>query len=391
MKQCFTRQKIIRLVVAVLFLALFAGAIAAANSGWNGYTITDTSGTEYETALVLEVLEDRSAVDPDTDNLRLGSMDLRLELRSGRYRGDVVDVTNYLSAMYNVDVAAGDRVTVRIDTTGQHEYQVSVYNYDRTPVLLASVAVFAAALMVIGGFQGLRAFLGLVFTFVSIVWLLLPLTLRGVPPVPLTLALVAVTSTVCFYLLGGWQPKMIAAALGCLCGVCCAAVFGQVCGALLHITAYQSDEAEALLLITAEHPLQIRGLLLSGILIASEGAVMDIAMSIASALHEVKEKKPDISRKELFRSGMQVGRDATGTMANTLVLAFTGSSLNMMVLIYSYDVSFRQLMNTDFVAIELLRGVAGSMGILMTVPCVAAVGAALMAGKPSAGRKNEGL
>lgn len=171
---------------------------------------------------------------------------------------------------------------------------------------------------------------------------------------------------------------MIGASLGCLCGVAFAALFGAAAAEMVHISAYQMDEAEALMLVMSDTGLKMNGLFLSGILIASLGAVMDTSMSVASAMDELKIKKPDISVKALFASGMKVGRDATGTMANTLVLAFAGSSFNMMLLIYSYDVSFNQLMNTDFIAVELIRGIAGSMGIIMTVPCVAAITAVLL-------------
>ncbi len=367
-----------KIVTAAVFLIAFCAALWWANTGWPGYTVTPTTGIEYETARVLEVLEDNTQVDDAIEGFRRGSTQLRLELLTGRYQGDEVVLTNYYSALYNVDVREGDRVIVRIDTVGVNEYQVSIYNYDRTALLFAFVAIFAAALVLIGGMQGLRAFLGLAFTFVSVVFLVVPLTLRGLPSVPLTIALVAVTSIVSFYLLGGWQPKTVGAALGCLCGVCLAALFGAAASALVHITAYQMDEAEALMLTQSENGLRMRGLFLSGVLIAALGAVMDIAMSVASAMDEVKTKRPDMSMGELFRSGMRVGRDATGTMANTLVLAVAGSSFNMMVLIYSYRVSFTQLMNTDFVAVELIRSIAGSLGIIMAVPCVAAITAALL-------------
>lgn len=378
MKKHLTKQTIIRLAVIVLFLAVYAAVLAVANSGWNGYTITDATGIEYETAKVLEVLEDRAVADDAIEGFRRGDMELKLEITTGRYAGAVVEVTDYLSAMYNVDVGAGDTVSVRIDTTDVGVYQVSIYNYNRTPWLLLFLGVFAAALVAIGGWQGLRAFTGLVFTFVSIVFLLVPLTLRGYPSVPLTIALVAVTTAVSFYLLGGWQPKTVGGTLGCICGVCCAALLGAAAIGLVHISAYQMDEAEALILVQNEHGLQMRGLFLSGILLASLGAVMDIAMSVASAMDELKLKRPDITRSELFRSGMKVGRDASGTMANTLVLANAGASLNMMVLIYSYQVSFTQLMNTDFIAVELIRGIAGSLGILAAVPCVAAITSVLL-------------
>lgn len=381
MKQQLTKQNLVRLAVALVFIALFALACVWANSGWTGNEITESSGVEYEIARVDDILEDNTVADESIEGRLRGNKVLTLEILTGRYAGSFVDVTNYFSAMYSVDVDLDDTLSVRIYTTGVGEFQVSVYNYNRVPWIIAIVAVFALALVIIGGWQGLRALIGLVFTFVSIVWLLLPLVLKGWPSVPLTIAIVGITSTVCFYLLGGWQPKTVGAALGCLCGVAAAALLGHLAIQLVHVSAYQMDEAEGLILARGDTGLKLNGLLLSGILIAAEGAVMDTAMSVASAMTELKTKRPDIGTPELFRSGMQIGRDATGTMANTLVLAFAGSSLNMMILIYSYQVSFNQLMNTDFVAVEVVRGVAGSMGIILTVPCVAAITAWLLTRK----------
>lgn len=367
-----------RIIVLVVFLSLLAWAIAWANSGWEGYTITDDSGVEYETARVVDILTDDTQQDPSIEGRLRGKQILEVEILSGRYAGDVVQTENFFSAMYNVETELQDTISVRIDTKGVGEYQVSVYNYNRVPAIFFLVALFGLSVILIGGWQGFRALVGLIFTFVCIVWLLLPLTLKGFPAVPLTIILVGVTSTLCFYLLGGWQPKMVGAAIGCICGIAAAAILGYFAAHLVHASAYQMEEAEGLILARGDYGLKLNGLLLSGILIAAEGAVMDTAMSVASAMAELKQKRPDITRMELFRSGMHVGRDATGTMANTLVLAFAGSSLNMMVLIYSYQVSFTQLMNTDFVATELVRSVAGSMGIIWTVPCVSAATAWLL-------------
>ena len=378
MKDLFFKKNLTKLLVGLISAALFAGAVAWANSGRPQNVITDSTGIEYETARVDDILADNTVADDSIEGRLRGSKVMQVELLTGRYAGEFVEVTNYFSAMYSVDVKVGDTICVRVDTTDVGEFSVSVYNYHRAPLLAAFIGVFALSLILIGGWQGLRAFGGLVFTFVAIVYLLLPLVLRGWPPVPLTIAVVGVTSTVCFYLLGGWQPKMVGAALGCLCGVAGAALLGQWAIDLVHVTAYQMSEAEGLILARGDTGLKLNGLLLSGILIAAEGAVMDTAMSIASAMAELKDKRPDIGKKELFLSGMQVGRDATGTMANTLVLAFTGSGLNMLVLLYSYRIPFNQLVNTDFVAVEIVQGVAGSMGIILTVPCVAAVTAWLL-------------
>lgn len=377
-----TNEFLLRVCTVLFFAALFALVITLANRGWKaGEGTSDGIGTEYETAFVVDILEDKTVSDPAIEGRLRGSKLLELEIRTGRYAGKIVEVPNYFSAMYSVDVRTGDTVSVRIDTGRDGAFTVSVYNYDRVPLILGLALVFCLALVLIGGWQGLRALLGLIFTFVCIVWVLIPLVLQGWSPIPLTVAMVGVTCAAGFYLLGGWQPKTLGALLGALCGVAAAAILGYLTTQLVHISAYQMDESEGLLLARNDTGLRISGLLLSGILIAAQGAVMDTSMSIASAMAELKEKRPDIGFPELFRSGMAIGRDTTGTMANTLVLAFAGSSLNMMVLIFSYRVSFLQLMNTDFIAVEVVRAVAGSLGIIFTVPCVAAITAGLLSRK----------
>ena len=370
-------ELIIKIVSVVLFVALSVGVIIYANADKPTYTITEDSGVEFETARVLSVLEDNTAVDEETENVKKGDTTLELELLTGRYKGDVCKVTNYYSALYNVDVSKGDRVSVRIDTTGEHEYSVSIYNYDRVPLVIGLVIVFAIVLIALGGKQGLKAFLGLVYTVLVIVFVLLPLTLKGVAPIPLTIAIVFVTSAVCYLLIGGIQKKTVAAALGSLAGVLIAAFLGATAAHIGGVTTFQMDEAEALLLVKSSYPIQLRGLFISSILIAAIGAVMDIAMSISSAIGEVHEANAKLGFKELFAAGMNIGRDAMGTMANTLVLAYVGGALNMMVLIYSDGVSCIQLVNTDFVAIEMIRAIAGSIGIIGTVPCVSAIAAKL--------------
>ena len=121
--------------------------------------------------------------------------------------------------------------------------------------------------------------------------------------------------------------------------------------------------------------LKVKNLFICGILISCMGAVMDVAMSISSAIEELRVVNKDIKAITLFKSAMNIGRDAMGTMANTLILAFAGNSLNMMILICSYGVSFQQLINTDFVAIEIISAIAGSIGIILAVPLVSFIGA----------------
>ncbi len=369
------KRKLISVIIGVVCLLMLAGILYYANYDRPKYTVTEDTGTEYETARVRKVIEDNTGVDASNENIVRGSMKIQVEILSGRYKGDIATTTNYFGAVNNVIVGVGDKLTVRIDTIGVHEYEVSVYNYHRTWIIIGTIALFLITLVVIGGKQGFKAVVGLIFTILCIVFILVPLCLKGYSSVLITCLVILITNVACYALIGDIQIKTVTACMGSMCGVLVAAILAYLAQQLTGLTTFQMDEAEALLLVKAEYPLQMRGLFISGILIASMGAVMDIAMDIASSLDELHKHKPELTSRELFKSGMNIGRDAMGTMANTLVLAFAGTSLNMMILIYSYGVSFNQLINTDFVAIEIIRAVAGSMGIVLTVPFVATISA----------------
>lgn len=368
-----------RMVGSLVFLTLaaiaFIGLLYFANHDRPRYQSSDTSGTEYEVALVNRVLEDNTTVDETTEGIWRGSMDLEVKILSGRYQGEYATTTNYFSSLYNVRVGEGDKVSVRIDTSGDGTYQVSIYNYYRVPQMIGCVVAFVLLLTLIGGKKGAKSVLGLAFTMVCILFVLLPLALKGYSALLVTILIILGCNFLCFYLIDGMTGKTVVASIGSLCGVISGAVFAQIANSLMHVTTYQMEEAETLLLITSTTELHLKDLFLCGILIACMGAVMDVAMSITSAIAELHEVNPGLSSKDLFLSGMNIGKDAMGTMSNTLILAFAGNSFNMLLMIYSYGVTFQQLMNTDFVAIEVIRSIAGSMGIVCTVPLVALIAA----------------
>lgn len=367
----------------MLVLALLVLAALWLNRPEEG-TPTASSQLIFVPAKVTAVLEDDAQPDwENSEGRRIGTQELEIRILSGRHRGEVLPLTNYLSALFNVDVGVGDRIIVRLITQEDGSYYASLFNYDRALVMGGAMLVFCAVLVLLGGRKGVRALLGLVFTLVCLWFLLIPGLIRGLPAIPLTIAVAAVCAAASLILLDGPSRKSLCAILGCVGGVAAAGLFAALVGALTPMDGFNMSEAENLLLYGAEKGLSIRGLLVCGVLVAALGAVMDVAMSIASAAWELREHNDGLSRRELFRSGMNIGRDAMGTMANTLILAFAGSSFNLLILIQIYDIPFLQLANTDFLCIEVLQSVAGSMGILLTVPLVAAISAYLMA--PGAG------
>lgn len=366
------------LLCGVLFLLLIAAGIWLNRPA--DETPTASSQLDFERAQVTAVLSDDAQPDyENSEGRRIGTQELEIRLLTGAHKDEVLPLTNYLSALFNVDVQEGDRVVVRLITREDGSYYASLFNYDRGLVIGLTMLAFCGLLIFLGGWKGVRALLGLLFTLACLWFLLIPGLIRGWPGIPLTIAIAAVTAAASLILLDGLTRKSLCAVLGCVGGVAAAGLCAALVGTITPLNGFNMSEAENLLLYGAEKGLTVSGLLVCGVLIAALGAVMDVAMSIASAVWELREHNAELSARELFRSGMNIGRDAMGTMANTLILAFAGSSMNLLILVQVYDIPFLQLINTDFICIEVLQSVAGSIGILLTVPLVAAISAKLMA------------
>lgn len=333
----------------------------------------------FAVAEVTDILEDTAEVQDWTEGRRIGQQELEIEVLTGPWKGAVLETPNYLTIYTNVDARVGTRIIVRLDADEQGQpYVLSIPNYNRVPMLLGLMAVFAGLLVLIGRRKGVMALIGLVYTLACLWFILVPMILRGADPVLVTVVIVALTTAASLLLLTGLSRKTLCATLGCVGGVAAAGLFAATAGTISPINGFNLPEAEELVLRAADQGLQISGLFVSGILVASLGAVVDVAMSIASACWELRQVDPKLPRTALFRSGMNIGRDAMGTMANTLILAFAGSSLNTLLLCQVYDYPLIQIFNADAIAVEMIRGVAGSIGILLTVPLVALLSARLM-------------
>ena len=368
---------------ALLLLAVLVVTAAALRGGEGEREARAARKRLFAVARVTDVLADHSAEDTWTEGRRLGEQYIEVKLLTGPFKGTVLETSNYLNAYTNVDCRLGTRIVVRLDYDDHGEpYIISVPNYDRGLVLAGLLVVFGALLVLIGGKKGAMALLGLAYTLACLWYLLVPLILRGADPILVSIGVVALTTAASLLLLTGFSRKMLCATLGCVGGVAAAGIFAGLAGTISPLNGFNLSEAEELVLRAGDSKLHISGLLVSGILIASLGAVMDVAMSIASSCNELRELNPNLTRAELFRSGMNIGRDAMGTMANTLILAFAGASLNMLILFRVYDYPLIQIANTDAMAVEVIRGVAGSIGIVLTVPLVALLSSRFMGPKP---------
>ncbi|MBE5959883.1 MAG: YibE/F family protein [Lachnospiraceae bacterium] len=336
----------------------------------NKCLIEGEEAISYYKGVVQTVLSDNSKPDESTEGVRRGTQELEVRITNGPYKDTVVNIKNYMSALYNVYGNEGTRLIIRA-TMYEDGPNFTIYNYDRSFLLYGVILLFVALLAVIGGKKGIMALISLGFTMIVVFKILLPLLIIGYPALLATIAIIIITTLFSFIMIDGINKKTVTASIGTLAGVLFAGFLSWGAGIVGHVSGFQMQEAESLLLIAGNHGMKVKDLLICGILIASLGAVMDVAMSIASSVHELHEVNQKMTANELFRSGMNIGKDAMGTMANTLILAFTGSSLNLLLMIYSYGISYTQLISTDIIAIEIIRGIAGSIGIVLTVPAVA--------------------
>ena len=363
-------------VILLLATAVFAGLYGYAHSGTAEEQQRGEAYVEYETGRVLEILSDSCEPDAEADGAYRGDQSLLVAVTSGQYRGQTLLTSNAVGPLYGEPAASGDHVTLLISTYADGSHNATVYEHDRSIAIGLILAAFLLVTVLVGGKTGAKSILGLAMTVAVLVLLLIPLLLKGWPTVWTVFLLCSYIAVVCFVILGGVNRKILCACLGTIAGMALATVFGLGAQALAHVNGLRISDVEPLLqLRQTGTPIGLRGLLVGGIIISSLGAVMDVAMSISSALSELKAVNPEMTLGELWKSGRNIGRDMVGTMTNTLILAFLGSGFTLMIYLYSLDLPWRELMSSSYLALEVVSGVSSAIGVILAVPVTTIIGA----------------
>ena len=377
----------IKLIASFLFFIVFIAILLWINQPLPGDVPTAASQIKFAKAHVTKLISDEAKAEDWTEGLRIGVQEVYLQIDSGEDRGKLLPAVNYMSVYNNVDLKVGTKVIARLDIDANgRTYIASIPNYNRGPALLGLTVIFVLFLAVFGGKKGIAAILGLAFAIVDIWFLLIPMIRHGINPILSSIVISAVTTAISLVLLNGFSMKTFCATIGCVGGVAMAGAAAALTAVATPINGFNMSEAEELVLRTGGTSLNVSGLLISAILIAALGAVMDVAMTITSAVFEVHQLNPELNRQKLIQSGINIGRDAMGTMANTLILAFAGSALNMLILFRIFDYPYLQIFNSDMMALEIIQGISGSIGIVMTVPLVAFLSAFLCSRKNTVDR-----
>lgn len=294
-------------------------------------------------------------------------------------KGQTLDVVQEIDKAYAFSprqVEQNDKVLIESYTqNGVRQFYFG--DFIRITPLLWLLVIFCVLIVVFAKMQGFKTVISLGFTCVAVFIVLIPAILNG-HNIYLWSILVCIYITVMtLCIISGYNLKALCAAIGCISGVFSSGLVVLIMDKFLNMTGLLEEESIYLYQLYPDNPINLKAIIFAMIIVGAVGAVMDVSMSISSSLYELKIKSPSIQPKELMKSGFTIGRDMMGTMANTLVLAYIGSSLTSVLLLVSYNASIEQVINKEMIIAEILQALAGSLGMLLTLPLTSAVCAAI--------------
>lgn len=340
---------------------------------------------------VLEVISD------NTEEGEFGAVSrtqmLKVEVLDGEYKGRVMlmkyEMSNTMGDSSMTDPAqVGDKLIGYFapdEETG--EITGIVTDFARTEKLIWVAIIFVLLLLVLGGIKGMRSLAALVITCLACIFIMVPAILNGLNPIIAAILAGIVAISVTLIIVYGFTMKTVAAAVGAFSGVVVAGILTAIMSGVMHMTGIVDCDSIDLALINLKG-LDLSDVLFATIIISALGGTIDVGISIASALDELKEKAPDIKGVELFKSGINIGVDIMGASLNTLILSYVGGSLTVLLIVtyYSSINNMTTLFNDEMIASELLQALVGSMGLLCTVPITSLVAARMMCAKGNFGK-----
>lgn len=326
----------------------------------------------------------------DTDEYSLGegtsmsiiTVNFKAEILSGEYKGKIVsgiqNIDNF-SPYVTKQIEKGDKVLLthdegdNIDISGDWIYSEML----RTDKLMILMVAFLLLILLFGGKKGVNTIVSLGFTCLAIFGVFVPSVLAGANIYITSVIICLYTIIMTLVIVNGCDKKTLSAIIGCFSGVLLAGVITLIMNKILHLTGVLDETSIHITLLDTEKPIDLLGIIFGSIIIGAMGAVMDVSMSISSSLYELSKKVENADFYMLIGSGFTIGRDIMGTMANTLVLAYIGSSLSSVLLLIIYNPNILSLMNREMVVVEILQALVGSIGILFAIPFTSFIAAFL--------------
>lgn len=348
-------RKIILILFAVFLIAfLYKGSFL--DFQYNSVAIGP--GQTAERAKILGVLP--------ADN----SENLEIQILTGDFKGERFPIENtyYNSDYYVRAFKAGDKIIVAVDQSGDGQQPgITILNYARDVFSFYLVFIFLALMVLIGRKHGFKSAVSLTLTIFIIIKVMIPFILKGYNPILSAIFCCLIITVLNLFIITGFSLKSAATLMGTGFGVIMAGVLAYWVGVLSHFSGL-GDEDSLLLTGINQGMLDLNGILFAGIIIGTLGAVMDVSMSISSSMYEIMQNNPGIHRLKLIKSGLSIGKDVMGTMADTLILAYAGTAIPLLLFSISKQTPLIILLNSEVISAEILRALSGSIGIVLSIP-----------------------
>jgi uncharacterized membrane protein len=306
---------------------------------------------------------------------------LLIKVLTGEYKGKSFSINNsyYHSDYYVKPFHEKNKIIIKIDSSQNSETPViSILDFARDTYSFYLVIIFLFLLILIGKKQGVKSALSLIITIFIIIKAMIPLILRGYDPILASVGCCVVITILNLLIITGVSTKSLSTLLGTSFGVIAAGLLAYLVSIVSHFSGLSDEDSLLLMLVNHDAPFDLTGILFAGIIIGTLGAVMDVSMSIASSMNEIHVSNPAASRLDLVKSGMSIGKDVMGTMADTLILAYVGTAIPLIMFSMVKETPLLILLNSEMISAEILRALSGSIGIILSIPATSVCAALLL-------------
>ncbi|EJO5348977.1 YibE/F family protein [Clostridium botulinum] len=351
-------------ICAILIFSLNSIVSAEDNNGVSSYT-----PVRGKVLKVIKEYEETQGQGNESEKLKV--QDLQIEILEGDYKGKKVSIDNHVSPSKQNGTLYenNDEVLLILEPGKNGELSsISIYQFARHKYLKNFLIFFCIIMVLIGRWKGIKSLLTLGITIFFIVNVFLKYILKGYNPFIVSIFVCICITTITFIIVSGINRKTISSIVGTTGGVIVAELIAIFVGNLCKVNAISSEEAQVLLYSNLENPLNFKNIFFATVLIGALGAVMDVSMSIASSMSEIRQANRNISTAKLMKSGMNIGRDIMGTMSNTLVLAYASGATFLILSCMANGVTLLDMINQDMIACEIIKTLSGSIGLIFTIP-----------------------
>lgn len=355
-------------LIAVIFVASFFLASA------NAQQIQTTKNSQVLQAKIINILQEKEIKPEGAQTWQLYQK-LQLEVLTGQAKGEKIIVENGSLPLANVvQYQTGDRVLVSAteDFKGNQIYFIT--DYVRTNSLLWLFVIFVILTIIVGRIRGLLSIIGMIISFVVIFTFILPQISAGQNPVKIAILGCFLIIPFSFFLSHGFNKKTLVAIAGTVIALIITGFLAFFFVEWTRLTGFSSEEA-SFLQVFKQGNINIKGLLLAGIIIGVLGVLDDITVSQSAIVYQLKKTNPQLNFKDLYLKAMDVGQDHIASMVNTLVLVYTGAAMPLLILFLDNSRSFSEVINYEIIADEIVRTLVGSIGLILAVPITTIIAA----------------